>query len=404
MIKRAIIAGLVSTGVNVADLRVAPPAVNRHELKVGERAGGLHVRVSADDPEVVQISFFEPPGILVAGAALKAIEQAFSRQEFRRVSPGEIGALTYPARATESYVQELLGALDLEAIRSRGFRLVLNYACSAASLVVPSLIGELGVEMVSLNAFVDSSPTPRADRHRARRWTTRANLVRAVGADLGVLIDGPAERLWLVDEHEPPDPARDAAAAVRARAGRDERRRASCSCRSPSRGMVEEIADGHAAASSAPRPRCGACSRRRPPGDVSSPGASGGGYVFPEFLPAYDAVMSTRQVLELLAHSGAAAVRARPRAAPQHARPRARAVPVVGQGLAMRQLIEAVKGMEVDDRDGIKVFEPEGWVQMLPDPDEPVFHVYAEGATTEDSQRLEEKYRELLETFVSPTA
>ena len=35
MVKRAIIAGLVSTGVNVADLRVSPPTVNRHELKVG---------------------------------------------------------------------------------------------------------------------------------------------------------------------------------------------------------------------------------------------------------------------------------------------------------------------------------------------------------------------------------
>ena len=47
----------------------------------------------------------------------------------------------------------------------------------------------------------------------------------------------------------------------------------------------------------------------------------------------------------------------------------------------MRQLIEAVKGMEVDNIDGIKVFEPEGWVQVLPDPDEPVFHLYAEGAS-----------------------
>ena len=103
----------------MADLRVAPPTVNRHELKVGERAGGLHVRVSTDDPDVIQVSFFAPPGILVAGADLKAIEQTFSRQEFRRVSPGEIGGLTYPARATESYVQELLGTLDRDAIRSR---------------------------------------------------------------------------------------------------------------------------------------------------------------------------------------------------------------------------------------------------------------------------------------------
>ena len=65
------------------------------------------------------------------------------------------------------------------------------------------------------------------------------------------------------------------------------------------------------------------------------------------------------------------------------------------------QLIEAVKGKQVDNTDGIKVFEPEGWVQVLPDPDEPVFHVYAEGASLEDSQALEEKYRAMLDGFVS---
>jgi mannose-1-phosphate guanylyltransferase/phosphomannomutase len=402
MVKRAIIAGLVSTGVHVADLRVAPPTVNRHELKVGERAGGLHVRVAADDPDVVQISFFAPPGILVAGAALKAIEQTFSRQEFRRVSPGEIGSLTYPARATESYVQELLGALDRDAIRSRGFRLVLNYGLSAASLVLPTLIGDLGVEMVALNAFVDASPIPRLiDTHQALDDT--ANLVRAVGADLGVLIDSAAERLWLVDEQSrqiPPETllllfVRELAAANgggKLLVPINESR------------MVEEIADGHSLSIERTKTSLGDLLAAATARDVVFAGASGGGYVFPEFLPAYDAVMSLGKLLELVAHSGRALselVEDLPRSTLVHVR---EPCPWSAKGLAMRQLIEAVKGMEVDNMDGIKVFEPEGWVQVVPDPDEPVFHVYAEGASLEDSHRLEEKYRALLDGFVSATA
>ncbi len=59
----------------------------------------------------------------------------------------------------------------------------------------------------------------------------------------------------------------------------------------------------------------------------------------------------------------------------------------------MRLLIEAAKGQETDHTDGIKVFEPRGWVQMIPDPDEPVFHLFAEGASRQDSSRLEVKYR-----------
>ena len=162
MIKRSLISGLAATGVNVSDLRVAMPAVNRHELKIDERAGGLHVHISPDDPELIQIRFFESPGILVSEATLKSIERAYSRQEFRRVSATEIGRLTYPSRATETYAQDLVETLDVDAIRQRRFRLVLDYAFSPASLVVPSMIGALAVELIGLNAFVDAGEMPRA--------------------------------------------------------------------------------------------------------------------------------------------------------------------------------------------------------------------------------------------------
>jgi mannose-1-phosphate guanylyltransferase/phosphomannomutase len=404
MVKRAIIAGLVSTGVNVADLRVAPPTVNRHELKVGERAGGLHVRVSADDPDVIQVSFFAPPGILVAGPALKAIEQSFSRQEFRRVSPAEIGGLVYPARATESYVQELLTKLDQEAIRKREFRIVLNYGLSAASLVLPTLIGELGVEMVALNAFIDSSTTPRVvDTARALQDT--GGLVKAVGADMGILIDSAAERLWLVDEHSNPiAPETALLLFVRELAASNGSGRVLVPI-NESR-MVEEIAvaNGHGLHVERTKASLGDLLAAAAAGDVVFAGASGGGYVFPEFLPAYDAVMSLGKLLELVAHSGrplSALVEDLPTSTLVHVR---EPCPWSAKGLAMRQLIEAVKGMQVDHMDGIKVYEPDGWVQVLPDPDEPVFHVYAEGESLEDSRRLEQKYRALLDGFVSATA
>jgi len=53
----------------------------------------------------------------------------------------------------------------------------------------------------------------------------------------------------------------------------------------------------------------------------------------------------------------------------------------------------------IHDLGGMHGFGP---VQI--DPDEPVFHVYAEGESLEDSRRLEQKYRALLDGFVSATA
>jgi mannose-1-phosphate guanylyltransferase / phosphomannomutase len=117
-------------------------------------------------------------------------------------------------------------------------------------------------------------------------------------------------------------------------------------------------------------------------------------------------VMSIGKVLEIVARSGrslAELVADLPRSTMVR---RSVECPWSLKGVAMRRLIEAVKGMQVDNTDGIKVFEDDGWAQVIPDPDEPVFHIWAEGTDEEESERLEEKYRDMLEEIVSsePTA
>jgi mannose-1-phosphate guanylyltransferase / phosphomannomutase len=136
-------------------------------------------------------------------------------------------------------------------------------------------------------------------------------------------------------------------------------------------------------------------------GDVVFAGASAGGYVFPSFLPAYDAVMSLAKVLELVARAGrplSALVEGLPQGALVHHRA---PCPWSAKGAAMRLLMEAVKGKDVDHLDGIRVQEDGGWVQVLPDPDEPIVHIFAEGATEEESERLHAHYRGLLDQIVA---
>src|SRR5439155_2025194 len=143
IIKRAMIAGLNSTGVGVADLRVLPSAVARHLLKTESFDGGFHVGVLPNAPEVIRISFFEPPGIAMTSAMQMEIEKHFSRQELRRTSAADVGSTTYPARVRESYAQDLLSGLDRDAIRARGFRIVVDYGFSASSYVLPLVLAPL---------------------------------------------------------------------------------------------------------------------------------------------------------------------------------------------------------------------------------------------------------------------
>ena len=67
------------------------------------------------------------------------------------------------------------------------------------------------------------------------------------------------------------------------------------------------------------------------------------------------------------------------------------------KGLVMRVLNERLAGRDVDLTDGIKVFDERGWAQVLPDPDEPLIHLYAEGETTEASEELVAELRGIVE-------
>src|SRR6266699_2005438 len=126
MIKRALISGLNSTGVQVADLRTLPAPVGKHLLKTQGYDAAFHVGASTTDPEAVQIRLFERPGVALSMAMQKEVEKHFTRQELRRVPFGDVGSITYPARARESYASDLLADLDVDAIHARGFRIVVD--------------------------------------------------------------------------------------------------------------------------------------------------------------------------------------------------------------------------------------------------------------------------------------
>src|SRR3954447_18447 len=198
MIKRALISGLNSTGVHVADLRTLPAPVGKHLLKTQGYDAAFHVGASTTDPEAVQIRLFERPGIALSAAMQREIEKHFTRQELRRVPFNDVGSIPYPARARESYASDLLIDLDAEAIRERGFRIVVDYGYSAGSYVLPLILGPLGVEAVTAHAFESDTGSTPVRLHETIQAARR--LVGPVNADFGAVFDRSAERLFLIDE------------------------------------------------------------------------------------------------------------------------------------------------------------------------------------------------------------
>ncbi|MBD0348658.1 MAG: NTP transferase domain-containing protein [Thermoleophilia bacterium] len=394
LVKRAMISGLISSGVEVSDLRVLPSPVNRHLVKSEGHEAGFHVGVSAAEPELVQIRLFEHPGIQLSAEMQKDVEKHYTRQELRRVSAGEVGEISYPARAAETYVQELLASLQVGAIRQRRFRLVVDYGYSAASFVLPLVLGPLGVEAVSAHAYGLEAPSGGTALRGLVGQVKR--LVGAVGADLGVVFDRAAERMYLIDERGREIPVEQTLLLFLRLISNDDRR-GKLAFPITVTSQVDRLVEG-SGLEIVRTPASLAELTRTAAGDgVIFAGAVGGGYVFPEFLPAYDAVASLCKLLELLApveRPLSQLVAELPASTLVH---RQIPCPWTFKGYVMRVLTERLKEHRLDLTDGIKIFDERGWAQILPDPDEPLVHVYAEGRTQAESSELERELRGLIE-------
>jgi mannose-1-phosphate guanylyltransferase/phosphomannomutase len=396
MIKRAVIVGLNSAGVNVADLQTLPSAVGKHHLNAQNLDAGLHIGGSPTDAELVRISIFERPGIALSAAMERDVEKHYSRQELRRVPFAEVGTIMYPNRARESYADALLASLDAEAIRAREFKIVVDYGYSAASLVLPFVLGKLGVEAIAAHPF-DPEGIPRTS---GVNWIDQGRrLVGAVGADLGAVFDRAAERLNLIDEQADEVPT-DRTLLLFLRLLGSNGRHGKLVLPTTVTGQAEQLASNglEVVRTPASLPEL----TKAAAGDgVLFAGATGGGYAFPEFLPAYDAIASLCKLLELLA----------PLDKPVSALVAELPVPTLLhtvvqcswalKGTVMRVLNERFADGDVDLRDGLKVFDDRGSAQVLPDPDEPLIHIYAEGLTPELSTELEGEFRSLVSDVIA---
>jgi mannose-1-phosphate guanylyltransferase/phosphomannomutase len=397
-IKRAMITGLNSAGVDVADLRVLPPAVSRHMMKTQGYDAGIHVGVSQSDPERIQIRFFEQPGIQMTTELEKEVAKHFNRREFRRVPFGDIGNVTYPARVREEYAQDLLSTVDVKAIRRRNFRIVVDYGYSASSFVLPLVLGPLGLEAVSAHGFTTESAATASSLRESIGQAKR--LVGAIGAQLGAVFDRAGERLFVVDEQGREIPAEQTLLLFlrligeAGWAGKVAVPVTVTSC-------VETIAEPFGLEVVRTPAASAELSKAAIAEGIVFAAAPGGVYIFPKFLPGYDAVASLCTLLELLGRVEqpvSELVAALPASRVIH---RQIACPWALKGLVMRVLAERLKDRELDLTDGIKVLDERGWVEVLPDPDEPLVHIYAEGDDEETSKELEAELHALVDEAMS---
>jgi mannose-1-phosphate guanylyltransferase/phosphomannomutase len=397
MIKRAVISGLPSAGIHASDLRSMPIPVARYYTKVTNALGGVHVRLSPFDQRVVDIRFLDGQGHNLSKASERGIERVFFREDFRRVYLDEIGTIAYAPGVIETYTHGFLEAVNAAAIRQAEFKIVVDYAYAPTADVLPHILTELGVDVVPLAANVDGEKMSVTPDQFARDLKELTLITGVLDRHLGVRLDVGGEKIFLVDHEGQYVPelvtsAALATLALRANLGGT----VVVPVHMPS--LFEEIAAEHGGQLL----RC-----KMDPHDLMDMSAREGvimaadgmgNFVFPEFQAAIDGLMTTAKLLEFLATQETSLADVVAGLPEFHVNHRQVSCPWEAKGTVMRLLNQQYKDRRADLIDGIKILLGEGeWVLVLPDPDFPRFHVYAEAQTDGQAQELTDRYARIVE-------
>jgi mannose-1-phosphate guanylyltransferase/phosphomannomutase len=387
--KRAVIAALTSSAIDVKDLELVPLPVARFETGRSVASGGVVLRTTPGDAQSIDIVFLDDRGADLSQAAQRKLERTFSRQEFRRAFPGEIAELSFPARLLDSYSQELFSAVDVRGVAEAHLKVVVDTAGGAASLVLPTLLGRLGIDVLTVNNRLDDVLTTETLSEHLRDLERLGELVSSSRAAFGVRFDHVGERFALVDErgelvHD--DRALlvllDLVAAERGRGAR-------IGLPVTTTRVAEQVSRFHGAeiawTSTSPDDlsRCAA-----EPGVVFA-GDGRGGFIVPEFSTAIDGVAAFTRLLGLVARTQLTLSQIDARLPRAHVVRRSVPTPWAVKGTVMRRVVEAAGDREIDTTDGVRVVEADGsWALVLPDPAAAVTHVWAESHDAGSAARL----------------
>lgn len=196
MLENALTAGFTSVGMNVFLVGPVPtPAVGF--LTRSMRADlGVMISASHNPFQDNGIKFFGPDGFKLSDAAEEAIEALLDGEQ-DLAEPARIGRATRIDDGRGRYM-EFAKTTFPRGQRLDGLKVVVDCANGAAYRTAPEVLWELGAEVVTIGASPDGFNINKGCGSTHPELAAQA--VLAHGADLGISLDGDADRVMILDE------------------------------------------------------------------------------------------------------------------------------------------------------------------------------------------------------------
>ncbi|MHA1146576.1 MAG: hypothetical protein ACTSRW_17705, partial [Candidatus Helarchaeota archaeon] len=400
MLKRAIISGLMSTGVEVYNAEILPLPLISYAVRQSRSSAGISIKVPYAEEERINIKVFDEMGIHLPEADIKKIEEIFFKENITRVSTNDIKDIVSYPLVNEYYYNGIIKFIDAEKIRKVRPRIVLDCGDGSGSLIAPYILQKIGCEVITLNAQLGEATPIKPFSPKMESLSILRRTVKAVDAVLGIYLNEDAGRVLFVDE-EGEILEGDTAVAVLAKARLKEKRRGRIVVPIHTSHLIERFIEENNGelirVKFGGRPIIEEVFKQK----AIFGGEDSGGFIFPDFHYSRDGILAAAYMIELLIKENRKLSTLAKEIPKFYMVEKEVPCPIQARGKLMLYLIEEAYNFgNVNTLDGIKIFFDYGWVLIRPSSSRNVFLIFAEGRNEEEAIEIARHWEDEIKEFI----
>lgn len=391
MVSNLVEGTLLACGADVINAGLCTTPGTEMAVIVNRADGGIIITASHNPRQWNALKLLNSRGEFLSDAEGKQV-LALSEEEFDYPEIDAIGHVLSRAPFNDEHIRRVLALplVDVEAVRRRRYKVVVDAVNSVGGVVIPKLLRELGCEVVELNCEPTGdfahNPEPLPEN-----LTGISEAVVCEKADLGVVVDPDVDRLAFVSEDgtmfgeeytlvavadyilskTPGDTVSNLSSS---RALRDVTERHGCRYYASAVGEVNVT------------------TKMREVGAVIG-GEGNGGVIYPELHYGRDALVGTALFLTWLTERGLTMTQLRATYPSYFAsKNKIQLTPAIDVDKVLREVKERYSNENVNDIDGVKIDFPENWVHLRKSNTEPIIRVYTEAKSMDEADALAKRF------------
>jgi phosphomannomutase/phosphoglucomutase len=396
MFTHTLISGLNSTGCSVVDLGPVPTPTLQYMIPRLDCIAGVMVTASHNPPHFNGIKVIGSNGIEASRETEDEIEKVYHSNQFTAADWDKIGEFAHYDSAVDVYLAGIKSLIDIDKIKEKKLKVIVDGANSVGSVVTPRLLREIGCSVVSLNSQLDGHFPGRNPEPIPENLKDLSAAVTAMGADLGIAHDGDADRATFVDETGRVLWGDQSFALIASRVLAKKRGSTLVTPVSSGR-LIEDVVRNAGAKIDWTEVGSVVVSHRIEEIGAELGGEENGGVFYPDHQPVRDGAMTASQVVEMIALEGKTLSQLVSEL-PTYFNTKVKVeVPQEKKEPLLEVLLDLTKDMKRITIDGVKIVRDEGWILIRPSGTEPIYRCFAEGKTQDTADSLSKDGVELIE-------